>query len=79
MTIERGQAEAIRMVQHTRSGDPTALLNTMQTEQDQKNEGEGQDQNLLMNEAIPNNLLMDEDITFRSKLTNYTEQSLQPA
>ena len=82
MTIERGQAEAIRTVRHATSRDPTALLNTTQNEQQE--EGHHQSQPVidnqrvssLLDEDVPNNLL-EEEIPFTSNLTNYTEQSSQ--
>ena len=40
--IERGQAEAIRMVRRATSGDPTALLNTTQNEQQVEGQCHGQ-------------------------------------
>ena len=36
MMIERGQAEAIRTVRRATSGDPTALLNMRQNEQQEE-------------------------------------------
>ena len=82
MTIERGQAEAIRMVRRATSGDPTALLNMTQNEQQEEGQYHGQPVNdnqrgsSLMDEDIPNNLL-EEEIPFTSNLTKYTEQSSQ--
>ena len=81
-TIERGQAEAIRIVRRATSGDPTALLDT--TENEQQGEGHHQSQPVIDNQRIsslldvdvPNNLL-EEEIPFTSNLTNYTEQSSQ--
>ena len=80
--IERGQAEAIRIVQHATSGDPTALLDMTQNEQ--QGDGHHQSQPVidnqrissLLDEDVPNNLL-EEEIPFTSNLTNYTEQSSQ--
>ena len=63
MTIERGQAEAIRTVRRATSGDPTALLNTTQNEQQEEGQYHGQSVNdnqrgsSLMDQDIPNNLL----------------------
>ena len=82
MTIERGQAEAIRTVRRATSGDPTALLNMTQNEQQEEGQYQSQPVNdnqrgsLLMDEDVPNNLL-EEEIPFTSNLTNYTEQSSQ--
>ena len=82
MMIERGQAAAIRTVQHATSGDPTALLNMTQDEQQEEGQYQSQPVNdnqrgsSLMDEDIPNNLL-EEEIPFTSNLTNYTEQSSQ--
>ena len=81
-TIERGQAEAIRTVRCATSGDPTALLNTTQNEQEVEGQCHGQPASdnhrgsLLMDQDIPNNLL-EEEFPFTSNLTNYTEQSSQ--
>ena len=80
--IERGQAEAIRTVRCATSGDPTALLDMTQNEQ--QGEGHHQSQPVidnqrissLLDEDVPNNLL-EEEIPFTSNLTNYTEQSSQ--
>ena len=82
MTIERGQAEAIRMVRRATSGDPTALLNMTQNEQQEEGQYQSQPVNdnqrgsSLMDEDVPNNLL-EEEIPFTSNLTNYTEQLSQ--
>ena len=82
MMIERGQAEAIRMLRHPTSGDPTALLNTTQNEQQEEGQYHGQPVNdnqrgsLLMDQDVPNNLL-EEEFPFTSNLANYTEQSSQ--
>ena len=81
-TIERGQAEAIRTVRCATSGDPTALLDTTQNEQ--QGEGHHQSQPVidnqrissLLDEDVPNNLL-EEEIPFTSNLTDYTNQSSQ--
>ena len=81
-TIEKGQADAIRTVRRATSGDPTALLDTTQNEQ--QGEGHHQSQPVidnqrissLLDEDVPNNLL-EEEIPFTSNLTNYTEQSSQ--
>ena len=81
-TIERGQAEAIRTVRRATSGDPTALLNTTQNEQQEDGQYHGQPVNdnqrgfSLMDQDIQNNLL-EEEFPFTSNLTNYTEQSSQ--
>ena len=81
-TIERGQAEAIRTVRRATSGDPTALLNTTQNEQQVEGQCHGQPASdnhrgsLLMDHDVPNNLL-EEEFPFTSNLTNYTEQSSQ--
>ena len=81
-TIERGQAEAIRTVRRATSGDPTALLNTTQNEQQEEGEHHGQPVNdnqrgfSIMDQDVPNNLL-EEEFPFTSNLTNYTEQSSQ--
>ena len=80
--IERGQAEEIRIVRRATSGDPTALLDTTQNEQ--QGDGHHQSQPVidnqrissLLDEDVPNNLL-EEEIPFTSNLTNYTEQSSQ--
>ena len=42
MTIERGQAEAIRTVRHATLGDPTALLNTTQNEPQEEGQYQSQ-------------------------------------
>ena len=82
VTIEKGQAEAIRTVRHATSGDPTALLNTTQNEQHEEDRYQSQPSNdnqgivSLLDEDVPNNLLEDE-MPFTSNLTNYTEQSSQ--
>ena len=82
MTIERGQAEAIRMVRRATSGDPTALLNMTQNEQEEEGQCHGQLVNnnqrgsSLMDQDVPNNLL-EEEFPFTSNLTNYTQQSSQ--
>ena len=82
MTIERGQAEAIRTVQRATSGDPTALLNTTQNEQQEEGQHHGQPVNdnqrgsSLMDQDVPNNLL-EEEFPFTSNLTSYPEQSSQ--
>ena len=82
MTIERGQAEAIRTVQRATTGDPTALLNTTQNEQQEEGQYHGQPVNdnqrgfWIMDQDVPNNLL-EEEFPFTSNLTNYTEQSSQ--
>ena len=82
MTIERGQAEAIRTVRRATSGDPTALLNTTQNEQQEEGQYHGQPVNdnqrgsSLMDQDVPNNLL-EEEFPFTSNLTNYTEQLSQ--
>ena len=82
MMIERGQAEAIRTVRHTTSGDPTALLNMTQNEQQEEGQYQSQPVNdnqrgsSLMDEDVLNNLL-EEEIPFTSNLTNYMEQSSQ--
>ena len=82
MTIERGQAEAIRTVRCATSGDPTALLNTTQNEQHEEDRYQSQPSNdnqgivSLLDEDVPNNLL-EEEMPFTSNLTNYTEQSSQ--
>ena len=78
--IERGQAEAIRMVQRATSGDPTALLNTTQNEQQEEGQYHGLPVNdnqrgfSIMDQDVLNNLL-EEEFPFTSNLTNYTEQS----
>ena len=64
--IEKGQADAIRTVRRATSGDPTALLDTTQNEQ----QGEGHQQSQpvidnqrissLLDEDVPNNLLEEE-------------------
>ena len=82
MTIERGQAEAIRTVRRDTSGDPTALLNMTQNDQQEEGQHHGQPVNnnqrgsLLMDQDVLNNLL-EEEFPFTSNLTNYTEQSSQ--
>ena len=82
VTIERGQAEAIRTVRRATSGDPTALLNTTQNEQHEEDGYQSQPINdnqgivSLLDEDVPNNLL-EEEMPFTSNLTNYTEQSSQ--
>ena len=82
VTIEKGQAEAIRTVRRATSGDPTALLNTTQNEQHEEDRYQSQPSNdnqgivSLLDEDVPNNLLEDE-MPFTSNLTNYTEQSSQ--
>ena len=82
VTIERGQAEAIRTVRRATSGDPTALLNTTQNEQHEEDRYQSQPSNdnqgivSLLDEDVPNNLL-EEEMPFTSNLTNYTEQSSQ--
>ena len=82
MTIERGQAEAIRTVRRATLGDPTALLNTTQNEQQEEGQYHGQPVNdnqrgsSLMDQDVPNNLL-EEEFPFTSNLTNYMEQSSQ--
>ena len=81
-TIEKGQVDAIRTVRRATSGDPTALLDMTQNEQ--QGEGHHQSQPVidnqrissLLDEDVPNNLL-EEEIPFTSNLTNYTEQSSQ--
>ena len=82
VTIERGQAEAIRTVRRATSGDPTALLNRTQNEQHEEDRHQSQPSNdnqgivSLLDEDVPNNLL-EEEMPFTSNLTNYTEQSSQ--
>ena len=77
MTIEQGQAEAIRMARRAASSDPTALLNTTQT--DEVDESRSRPQGATTGDNTTADLLMDEEIPFTSNLTNYTEHSLQPA
>ena len=72
--IERGQVEAIRAVRRATSEDPTALLNTTQDTPPANTQVSAS----IMDDEVPNNLL-EEEIPFTSNLTNYTEQSLQPA
>ena len=74
--IERGQAEAIRVVQRATSEDPTALLNATQDVQQCQPVNNNQGSSSIMDDEVPNNLL-EEEIPFTSNLTNYTEQSLQ--
>ena len=80
--IEKGQAEAIRTVWCATSGNPTALLNTTQNEQQEEGQYHGQPVNdnqrgfSIMDQDVPNNLL-EEDFPYTSNLTNYTEQSSQ--
>ena len=82
VTIERGQAEAIRTVRRATSGDPTALLNTTQNEQHEEDRYQSQPSNdnqgivSLLDEDVLNNLL-EEEMPFTSNLTNFTEQSSQ--
>ena len=82
VTIERGQAEAIRTVRRATSGDPTALLNTTQNEQHEEDRYQSQLSNdnqgivSLLDEDVPNNLL-EEEMPFTSNFTNYTEQLSQ--
>ena len=82
MTIERGQAEAIKTVRRSTSGDPTALLNMTQNEQQEEGQYQSQPVNdnqrgsSLMDKDVPNNLL-EEEYPFTSNLTNYMEQSSQ--
>ena len=72
--IERDRAEAIRAARRAASDDPSALLNTTQDEQtDRETE---RNQRSLMDTEVPTNLL-EEEIPFTSNLTNYTEQSLR--
>ena len=72
--IERDRADAIRAARRAASDDPSALLNTTQEEQTDR-EAE-RNQRSLMDTEVPTNLL-EEEIPFTSNLTNYTEQSLR--
>ena len=76
--IERGQAEAIRMARRAASSDPTALLDT--TQSDKVDESRSRPQGITTTgHDTAADLLTDEEIPFTSNLTNYTEHSLQPA
>ena len=71
-TIERGQAEAIRTVRCATSGDPTALLNTTQNEQ----EVEGQCHGQPASDNHRGSLLMCNVVSFKPSAVKKSESNI---